>query len=58
MGLISEWGRPPEVGNSNLLQYPCLENSMDRIQSMGSQRARHQCAHTNELFFFNVKLYE
>ena len=31
------------VGNGNLLQYSCLENSMDReepirLQSMGSQR--------------------
>ena len=23
-------GRSPEVGNGNLLQYSCLENSMDR----------------------------
>ena len=23
-------GRSPEEGNGNLLQYPCLENSMDR----------------------------
>ena len=23
-------GRPPGVGNGNLLQYSCLENSMDR----------------------------
>ena len=52
MGLIPEWWRSPEVENSNLLQYPCLENSIDKIQSMGSQRARHQWAHTNELFFF------
>ena len=42
MGLIPEWGRSPEVENSNLLQYPCLENSMDRIQSMGLRRARHR----------------
>ena len=30
MGLISELGRSPGVGNGNLLQYSCLENSMDR----------------------------
>ena len=30
MGLISGWGRSPELGNGNPLQYSCLENSMDR----------------------------
>ena len=30
MGLISELGRSPGVGNGNPLQYSCLENSMDR----------------------------
>ena len=29
-GLISEMGRSPGEGNSNTLQYSCLENSMDR----------------------------
>ena len=28
--LIPESGRSPRVGNGNLLQYFCLENSMDR----------------------------
>ena len=28
--LIPGWGRSPEVGNNNPLQYSCLENSMDR----------------------------
>ena len=28
--LILESGRSPGVGNGNLLQYSCLENSMDR----------------------------
>ena len=27
---IPGWGRYPGVGNSNPLQYSCLENSMDR----------------------------
>ena len=45
-GLIPGSGRSPGVGNSNLLQYSCLENSTDRgapggLQSMGSQRVRH-----------------
>ena len=30
MGLIPGLGRSPRVGNGNLLQYTCLENSMDR----------------------------
>ena len=30
MGLIPGSGRCPGVGNSNLLQYSCLENSLDR----------------------------
>ena len=30
MDLISGLGRCPEVGNGNLFQYSCLENSMDR----------------------------
>jgi len=29
-GLISVLGRSLEVGNGNLLQYSCQENSMDR----------------------------
>ena len=29
-GLIPGWGRAPGVGNSNPLQYSCLENAMDR----------------------------
>ena len=29
-GLIPGWGRFPEEGNGNPLQYSCLENSMDR----------------------------
>ena len=30
MGLIPGLGRSPGGGNGNLLQYPCLENPMDR----------------------------
>ena len=28
--LIPRWGRSPAGGHSSLLQYPCLENPMDR----------------------------
>ena len=36
-------GRSPGEGNGYSLQYSCLENFMDtgRLQSMGSQRVRH-----------------
>ena len=41
-GSIPGSGRSPGEGNGNPIQYPCLENSMDRepggLQSMGSQR--------------------
>ena len=44
-GPILGSGRSPGEGNSNPLQYYCLENPMDRgtgrLQSMGSQRVRH-----------------
>ena len=30
VGLIPGLGRSPERGHGNLLQYSCLENSMDR----------------------------
>ena len=29
-GLIPGWGRSPGVENSNLPQYSCLQNSLDR----------------------------
>ena len=29
-GFIPESGRSPGEGDGNILQYPCLENSMDR----------------------------
>ena len=45
LGLIPGLGRCPGEGNGYPLQYPGLENSMDRepngLQPMGSQRVRH-----------------
>ena len=46
LGSIPELGRFPGEGNSNPLQYSCLENPMDggawgRLLSMGSQRVGH-----------------
>ena len=32
-GLVPEWGRSPGEGPGNPLQYPCLENPMDRAAS-------------------------
>ena len=38
LGSIPGLGRSPGEGNSNPLQYPCLENFMDRgLPSMGLQ---------------------
>ena len=54
LGSIPASGRSPGGGNGNLLQYSCLENSMDRepggLQTMGSQRVRHYWA-TNTFTF-------
>ena len=51
VGLIPGSGRSPEGGNGNPLQYSCLGISMDRgayrLQSMESQRVRHNWAHTH-----------
>ena len=46
LGLIPGLGRSPEEGNGYPLQYPGLENSMNRgepgrLQSMGLQRVGH-----------------
>ena len=35
LGLIPGLGRYPGEGNANLLQYSCLENSMDRGSLVG-----------------------
>ena len=41
VSLIPRSGRSPGEGNGNPLQDSCLENPMDRLQSMGSQKAGH-----------------
>ena len=45
LGLIPGFGRSPGEGSGNPLQYSCLENPRKeepgRLQSMGSQRVRH-----------------
>ena len=57
-GLILGSGRYPGEGNVNPLQYPCLENPMDREawRSMVLQRVRHNWAtntHSFHSFTFN-----
>ena len=54
VGSIPGSGRFPGGGNGNLLQYSCLENSMDReagrLQSMGSQKSQTQMStHTKDV---------
>ena len=62
LGLISEWGRSPGVGNGNPLQYSYLENPMDR----GAWGAHSPCGlkamtklsdwvHTSMLVFWKVR---
>ena len=54
-GWIPGSGRSLGAGNSNLLQYSCLENSrtekLDRLSSTGLKRVGHNrartCAHTH-----------
>ena len=42
MGLIPGWKRSPGERDDNPLQYPCLENSMDRGAIIhGFARVRH-----------------
>ena len=54
-GLTPGSGRSPAEGNGNLLQYSCLEKSMDRggcqVQSMGSQRVGHDWATNTPSWF-------
>ena len=48
IGLIPDLGRSLGIGNSNTLQYSCLENFMDRgawgLHSLGLERVRHDWA--------------
>ena len=62
LGLIPGSRRSPGAGNGNPLQYPCLENSINReawrAQSMGLQRVRHNWAtkHTQERWRKTVRI--
>ena len=53
-GSIPGLGRSPGEGNGNPLQYYCLGNLMDReetgrLQSMGSQRIKHNLVTNNNI---------
>ena len=53
MGLIPGLGRSPGVGNGNLFEYSCLENSMDRnlsgLSPLQWQVVKHTLHPTNKL---------
>ena len=62
-GSIPESEKSPGRGNSNLLQYSCLENSMERRAWQATvsrvSKVRHDWAteqHTHNHFFYTVKL--
>ena len=54
-GLIPGLGRSPGEGNSNPLQYSCMENSMDKgawwATTLGSHRVGHEHHHQLLGFF-------
>ena len=62
VGSIPSIGISPGVGNSNPLQYYCLENSVDEEpggpQSMGLQRVGHDWARTNESECLNYSCFK
>ena len=66
-GLIPGLGRSPGVGNSNPLQYSCLENSTDRgawrATVHGIKRVRHELEIKQQIYYMfnkhilNTKFY-
>ena len=62
LGSIPGSGRSPREGNGNPLWYCCLENPMDgeawcRLQSMGSQRVRHDWVTSLSLSHIYIHMY-
>ena len=55
VGSISEGGRSPGVGNSNPLQYSCLENSMDKgtWRAIVHEVAKSQTQLSTQHIYFN-----
>ena len=67
MGSIPGSGRSPGEGNSNLLQYSCLENPMDRgawwvtVHGVSKSRTRlsnciYDCMRCISTFYFLLRL--
>ena len=61
---IPEWGRSPRVGNSNPLQYSCLENPMHRRAWWGAvhgitKESAERLNNNNEIFaVLSIPVYE
>ena len=57
LGLIPGSGRSPGEGNGNTLQYSCLKipwtKEHGRLQSMGSQKVRHDWATSHSYNWYN-----
>ena len=53
MGLIPGLGRTPGEGNGNLLQYSCLENSMDGGALWATVHGGLQQSNSTEQFHFH-----
>ena len=60
-GLISGSGRSPGGGNGNPLQYPCLENPVDRgawqATVLGAAKSRIQLEHTPPTIYIAFSLH-
>ena len=55
LGSISGWGRSHGEGNGNPLQYPCLENPMDRVWQatvLEVARVRHDSDQSTTILLF------
>ena len=62
LGSILRLGRSHGEGSGNPLQYPCLENPMDRrawraVQSIGSQRVGIDCVSNTNICLATHNLY-
>ena len=57
VGSILRFERSPGEGNDNPLQYSCLTEEPDRLQSVGSQRVRHDWVSANTCLPLNLRDY-
>ena len=57
VGSILRLERSPGEGNDDPLQYSCLTEEPDRLQSMGSQRVRHGWVSANTCLPLNLRDY-